>query len=502
VKTSDNYCLTRKNIVLLLLVTVFLFKGIFYALYLNIPSVYTSPDDVGHISYVQYIYATKSLPIYGVHLENTTAKSYKDNMANKSNEGFDYLSYSVGKEGFADSNGQNWIIQHPPLYYILMTPVYAVTKYFTDKLAYLIIMMRLATLILGMLSVFVIGKILDCIGTGQTAYYCILIAYVFYAPIQFVFTTVTNDSLLILLCLVALLFLLRFIYLKKQRYFYLFAVSCGLIFMTKYTGVLVIAAYLLFLLYYVLKNYNVRYTLKLFLYGIITAVIIDVPYLIRNIYCCGKLFPMGGDPKTYDYSFAHFLRSGYFDEIIKNFTALIGWKVFVQAKDLNVYCFAALLAFAVLVYFINLKSKKKLPIIAGITALCIITALGTKFILKARYSTGVILAAALAITIIAVYEWVKNRDDKKATVNLFFVFTILLVVGFFVYKHFVIFNSRGHFGAMHGRYYYIAILPMLYVLFNKFDGLNKRFTQYLPNLLLIFMAANELIVLKDCFINF
>ena len=499
---NKNCINKRKNIVLLLLMAIFLLKGIFYAVYLTPACLRAAPDDVGHVSYVQYIYATKSLPVYGTYLENTTAQNYNDNVVHPSTNTFAYLNYEVGQERFDEASGGNWITQHPPAYYLLMTPFYAIAKQFTNKLAYLIIVMRLATLMLGILSVFVIGKILDCIGAGQTAYYCILIAYVFYAPIQFFFSNITNDNLLILLCLAALLFLLRFIYWKKQRYFYLFAVSCGLIFMTKYTGVLVIAAYLLFLLYKTLKDYNVRYTLKLFVQGIIIAVIVDGPYLVRNLIYCHSLFPMGGDPKRYDYTLVHFLRSGYFDEILKNFTALLGWKTLVQAKDVNVYCFAIMMAVAALTYLVCLKSKKKPLIIAGLIAFCAIMIPTIKIIVKTRLTTSEIITFAMMIAIVVIYEWIKDRNSIKTTVSLLFVFTTVIVVVFFIYKHYTIFLSRGHSGAMHGRYYYIAILPILYLIFNKFDDLNKRIQRYLPNILLIFMAANELIVIKECIINF
>ena len=42
---------------------IFFFKGIFYAVYFIPPYMYSSPDDVGHISYIQYIADMKSLPV-------------------------------------------------------------------------------------------------------------------------------------------------------------------------------------------------------------------------------------------------------------------------------------------------------------------------------------------------------------------------------------------------------------------------------------------------------
>lgn len=492
---KNNSDSNRKTAILFIFMAIFLFKGIFYAVYLNPAAIHSSPDDVGHVSYIQYIYATKSLPVYGVPLENTTYHNYVDAGNDKD---FKILNYEVSTEQFDQKNGVNWIVQHPPTYYLLMTPFYALGRLFTGNLAYLIIIMRLATLMLGVLSVFVVGKILDCAGAGRTAYICVLAAYVFYAPIQFFFSNITNDSLTILLCLVALLFLLRFVYGKRQRDFYFFAVSNGFIFMSKYTGALVIVAYLIFLLYKCLKEYNIKHTLSLFLHGILIAAIIDGPFLIRNYVLTGVFFPMEKDVKNYDYTFMQFLHCGYFNELFKNITAILGWKSFVQAGPFNLITLAVLLGVAFVMYLGSIKGKGKKIAIPLFSLFFLLFTPALRRYLGVDKIVCFIMGFAVSIMLIIIYQWVKDRDDKEKTIELFFIGTIALVFLFFFYKHYTIYNSRGHTGAMHGRYYYTAIFPMLYLIFNKLENVPSRVKRYIPSLVVLLMASNEFFLITEC----
>jgi uncharacterized membrane protein YozB (DUF420 family) len=135
-------------------------------------------------------------------------------------------------------------------------------------------------------------------------------------------------------------------------------------------------------------------------------------------------------------------------------------------------------------------------------AFCAVMIPLSKFALNIRLKTAVILTFVTAIFIMAIYEWAKNRNSKKLTVNMFFAGTTAFIFLFFFYKHYSIYNSRGHTGAMHGRYYYTAILPMFFLIFNKFDAFNVKIKKYVPSLVLIFMMSNELLIIKNCVINF
>ena len=325
----------KKNIVLFLFMSIFLIKGIFYAVYITPPVVGTAPDDIGHLSYIQYIASEKKLPVlYKTSLEKVTFDLWNSYMPNKS---IDVDRFIITGEKFDEKYDDNWIAQHPPLYYLWMTPIYLIAKLITNKLYILIIILRLATIPFGIASIFVMSKVMDILKTKSIVRYCILISFVFSAPMQFYFSNVTNDSLLIFLCILSLYYLLKYTTGKDTKHFYLFVVCCALTVMTKYTGALVLTGYILYFLYKSIKEDGIKKTANLCIQGGILGGIIVAPVFLRNYILYGNpVKTFNNNTLLYEITFFQFIKDkGYFNELYSHLVTLIGWKDLIISTNLT-----------------------------------------------------------------------------------------------------------------------------------------------------------------------
>lgn len=484
----------QKNFLLILFICIFFIKGLIYAVYITPPAMGTAPDDVGHLSYIQYIASEKKLPVLHItSLENITTQSWN---LYQNRQYQDYIHLEIRDEAFDKSNGKNWIAQHPPLYYLLMVPIYAFAKLFTNQLALLIIVLRISTLLFGVASVYVINRILDILEADSIVRNCILISFVFFTPIQYYFSNITNDSLLIFLCLLTLFFLLQYIYQKKQKSFYLFVIGCTLVFLTKYTGALVLIGYLLFLLYKSYKEYGIKYTTLLFCKGSIIGLALISPLLIRNYTLYHAFFPVYDiNTRLYNYNIYQFIAGGYINELYRHLITLIGWTTMIAAPRFICVLVAMLVTSVAYLYCLDIKKNKSL---IATVLLCF------SFIFVAHYFLTIDWSASLAITsgavILVCIFYKDSRLQHEKEIDVFFVTTIIIVFIVFAVQHYIIFCHRGHTGAMHGRYYYIAIFPMLYLIYNRLSHVHWKLKKYIPAVLMLIIMSCELYMMKQCVI--
>ena len=106
---------------------------------------FTSPDDVGHISYIIYLSTMHDRPILGsTKLEKTVAENCYDWDESK--------EYKINTEKYDESERLNWIAQHPPLYYFYLLPFYKITTIFSTQLSDIILILRMATIPLGIIT--------------------------------------------------------------------------------------------------------------------------------------------------------------------------------------------------------------------------------------------------------------------------------------------------------------------------------------------------------------
>ena len=489
---NDSHSI-KKNIVLFLFMSIFLIKGIFYAVYITPPVVGTAADDTGHLSYIQYIASEKKLPVlYKTSLEKVTFDLWNSYMPNKS---IDVDRFIITGEKFDEKYDDNWIAQHPPLYYLWMTPIYLIAKLITNKLYILIIILRLATIPFGIASIFVMSKVMDILKTKSIVRYCILISFVFSAPMQFYFSNVTNDSLLIFLCILSLYYLLKYTTGKDTKHFYLFVVCCALTVMTKYTGALVLTGYILYFLYKSIKEDGIKKTANLCIQGGILGGIIVAPVFLRNYILYGNpVKTFNNNTLLYEITFFQFIKDkGYFNELYSHLVTLIGWKDLIIStnltKSLNAIILSGLSCFCL--YKDNRKGRALFILFTGEISIFVL-----HHILNLELSVSVALISFLIISYYMLT--LKELTLFKKEINGLFIFTIITMFLIYMSQHYKICLHRGHTGGMHGRYYYIAVFPFLYLIFNILEEFKFKYTKYLPILMTSVLMSIEVQTIVRC----
>ncbi|HHX68067.1 MAG TPA: glycosyltransferase family 39 protein [Gallicola sp.] len=491
-KINDSHS-TKKNIVLFLFMSIFLIKGIFYAVYITPPLLNTSPDDVGHISYIQYLASERKLPIlFETTLEDSSHRLFE---AYGEVRNVSFKNILVTEEKFIKDNSINWIVQHPPLYYLIMTPVYLITKLFTSQLSMIIIVLRLATIPLGLACIYVINKLMDILKVRNTVRYCILSCFVFSMPIQYYFSNITNDSLLIFLCILTLYFLLRYTIKYQVKDYNIFVVCCALIVMTKYTGALILLGYVAYFIYKSLKKTGLKTTIKLCVRGGILGALIVSPVFIRNFLLYGNPVALAGaQPPLHDITYLQFIREkGYIDLLYQACLALVGWGNLIVAdyrlKWISAFILSSL-AFLCILKVTN-KTVKLMTFYS-----CLISVYILFHILTIGLSA---IISIISFFIISIYlTTAQSMELNRKEVNIFFFGTIVLVFLVFMFKHYEICLNRGYVAAVSGRYYYIAIFPFQYLIFNVLEEYKFKYTKYIPILITSILMSFEVQTIVRC----
>ena len=489
---NDSHSI-KKNIVLFLFMSIFLIKGIFYAVYITPPVVGTATDDIGHLSYIQYIASEKKLPVlYKTSLEKVTFDLWNSYMPNKS---IDVDRFIITGEKFDEKYDDNWIAQHPPLYYLWMTPIYLIAKLITNKLYILIIILRLATIPFGIASIFVMSKVMDILKTKSIVRYCILISFVFSAPMQFYFSNITNDSLLIFICILTLYFLLKYTTEKHIKHFYLFVVCCALTVMTKYTGALVLIGYILYFLFKSIREDGIKKTARLCVQGGIIGGIIVAPVFFRNYILYGNPVKTFIDnTPLYEITLFQFIKDkGYFNELYSHLVTLIGWERPLKSTSLDKLLTAIIISglSCFCFYKDNIKSRALTILFTGEILIFVL-----HHILNLELSVSVALISFLIISYYMLT--LKELTLFKKEINGLFIFTIITMFLIYMSQHYKICLHRGRTGAMHGRYYYIATFPFLYLIFNILEEFKFKYTKYLPILMTSVLMSFEVQTIVRC----
>lgn len=482
----------KSQLILYIFVSIFVIKGIFYATMLTPLTIGATPDDMGHFSYIQYLSKEHKIPISGKsYLEEDTLKtSY-----NSYEPGKNIVDYEIESENFNYENASlNWIAQHPPLYYSIMAVVYKFCKIFTNQFSVILLILRLSTLIFGVLSLLFIGKLLNILNANNIVKYCVYATFVFSTPIQYYLSSVTNDSLLIFLCIFSLYYLLKYLDCKKNMYFYIFVTGCAMIINTKITGGLVIIGYALFFLYESIKEDGLIKTLQLSILGGILGSVLIAPILIINYIHLGRPFPSDGTgDANFNYSFSFFiLRSGYLHDIIRRMIVRIGHKSELN-PTVNNQILVSIYTFFLSCLYISDDSNKFKNFLLLLTniAICLI---GVYFI-NMPFAISLVMSSVL-ILIIKLATTYKDLSLKEKEEQYFFILTLIIVFLIFMKQHYSMYNTYGMLRATHGRYYYIAWFPFVYLLYFRLQKIKdtklQKIVKWMPVITTIFMITTEL----------
>jgi len=492
---------SKNNKLILALCIVFVVKGIFYAAYVTPLTVQTAPDDTGHLSYIQYLASQRRLPVYReTGFEESTLHAH--HMYGRYRE---VIDFEIGEESFDtfDTKEVNWIVQHPPLYYIAMAVIYSITSFFTRQFSTMILILRIANLAFGVASLIVIHKILNLLKAKDLVRTCVLFLFVFSAPLQYFFSTITNDNMLVFMCIFALYYLLKYMDTNRLKHFVIFVIGSALIFGTKYNGFMVMFVYIGFFIYYSLRNNGVKETAKLGLIGVPIGLAIILPDLLFNYFTSNRLLTNDGGftsgtvtlGDTYNTTFPHFLfRTHYLDFITRHIILKLGWVHQWVRPDLFIErAFAMLTAAITAIHFFKTKNK-----LAAIPVLLIagIVFVYYRFILTTPEYTmaiSMIIACMLMLLCFTIMRAIRLDSGEEKEIHWLFITILVATLLIYMYTHFGMFQRRGGRAiiATHGRYYYIAFFPFAYMLFHQLGELKTKLAKYIPLAVLVILAAIE-----------
>ena len=447
---------------------IFFIKGIIYAIYIVPPMMGMAPDDIGHFSYIQYLAIEKKLPV----LTEATIEEIPYASFNESKQGI-FQDLKLNRY-FHPTNSENWIVQHPPLYYLIMMPFYILATYFTDSLANVLIFLRIMTLLIGVLTIFIIYKILHILVSNFYIQSCILFSFVFSPNFQYYFSNITNDSLLIFLCTLSLFFLIYYFKFLKTKYFFFFVITSACVILTKYTGALLLIGYIILFLVWEIKNKGIKKTLYISILGLLIGFILIAPYFYHNFILYNNLFW----PKSYNYSnylyssqsknifslFRFLIENKYFDKIFQNVCILIGWTNVIGSNYIITLYNAIIIAFFSLLYLKGRSNSFKFILLF----LSILLFSISFFYFKFYISTSIVVAASLIIGL-SLFTGCK----KSRIIDMGLFVSILIVVIGFIYEHYSIYLNIGGLDAINGRYYYILFFPVTYLVFNSLQNITN-----------------------------
>jgi hypothetical protein len=494
--------LLKKHWLIIVFSIIFLLKGIAYAVIITPPSLYEAPDEVGHFSYIHYIQDEKKLPVLNVtsfyRNENTMAGEYTKGIK-------DYSSHKISDEIM--EKGCNWIIQHPPAYYALMAPILQIGRVFTDKLVYLVYLLRIATVLLGVLFLIYSYKLLKLLKRNKFFIGIFLTIAVFSPMIQYYYSVISNDSLVILLSVMSLFYLIKYQKYSNKVDMILFVVFANLILLTKYTGALILVPYALFFIYLLIKKFAPKKVILSLLICIWITLVIIGPFFARNIILYDKLLPTKNQiySTDFDYGFFAFLAEGYINEIYKHLCCFVGWLNFVGTDIYVRYFYSALIGVGTFIFsFLKAKennlniNKKRYIIIASF--IIIISAADAVWGMSGRNNLGLYVIIALVGIIYSCYHLLANAKLNKEhdVMLIFFMITIFVVVLGLMYTHFNVFNRNGILIATHGRYYLILSFPFIYIIAHIYDNFlyDKSYYKYIACAIGLLCFANEMHIIN------
>lgn len=306
---------------------------IWLALILTLKSVYLAffvippadiPDESGHYAYVKDIAGGNFFPL----LETATIPD-------------DLWMPPPADAKPGSSKRINYIVQHPPLYYLVAAIPYSITQLFTEDRWYLIRATRLVSALSIGLTILVVFKILTSVGLGHTNSTLMAVSLAFVPTLSNLSAGITNDIFLLLLSAMATLYFVRFILHNRLRDAYLCALWLTLAGATKMTSWLMIAAMVAMMIF------ELRLPWK---QGIVhaagiglTSVLAPLWWMGRNLVNFGDPFFIGNHsilaPTLPNATLSQMLESQpFFSHMFTHFYALFGFSGYCQTPELRHLC--------------------------------------------------------------------------------------------------------------------------------------------------------------------
>ena len=216
---------------------------------------FNAPDEQAHFKYVKYIYEERTFPVQ-------TSKM--------------------------DAFTNDWEYYQPPVYYILLAPVYGIATRFSGESHITIVVFRFGSIALWLINIFLALKILNHLGVQDLLLRIFTMGMVCLLPTYtFLSSSINNDNLLITLS--GLIFLLT-VRNQSFRNSLLIGVLCGVALLTKATALIVLLGVVAWLITRWIRGFqSLSATVFHLLLICIPALLIWAPWAFRNFNLYGDV---------------------------------------------------------------------------------------------------------------------------------------------------------------------------------------------------------------------
>lgn len=203
----------------------------------------------------------------------------------------------------------------------------------------------------------------------------------------------------------------------------------------------------------------------------------------------GALFPISdNNTKEYEYSFFQFVfLSGYMEQIVWHIIGLFGW---IHMADIPRNSFIFVMTIVAGSAFLGASRKLSIRKGIGVMLLAATAAVALKVGVKWPLGVGLIVVSVLVIAAVGMVPE-KCEPIRTNRQNMFMILVSVIVFVGFLTAHYGIYLHRGIPGATHGRYYYIALLPGVYMILNNYRYLPNKALRCLPYIFSICLIVLE-----------
>lgn len=425
-----------------------------YAAYgLLVTPLWNVPDEIGHYSYVEDM-ANGHLPLLG-----------------KATMGLDVTR----SQGSDTKPAQNWIAQHPPLYYALSAPVLVTARAAGLSFESQVRSVRLVSALFGALAVLgIICLVVEVTGNAALALACAI--FVGCTPTFMLQASgVSHDTLVACLALWAVVWCVRWIDTNQLRY----ALWCGLLIglglITKVTMLAMAVPLFLAMAYWLLKNATSSTKTVAFKQVALVWIVMFLPicvWMLRNVALLHHPLPLATEahPPKVPIGFFEYMRvQPFWQETLINYVGLfVDWgghihkaPAAIQASGPALSYFLIVLCFCSTYSFASTLGRQwqergrwgAVVLSASVTVVAALCMDRRQFAALDCFTTLVALVSMLCTHLLGAL-----RGERKpwllAASSLIVLFFALLL-----YEH-IRADYYGELRAAQGRYFY-PVLPFL-----------------------------------------
>lgn len=344
-------------------------------LYSFIVPVWQGPDEPGHFDYVVQLAETKHFPQVGsAKFTSYVVNTFDYFDMNEINAGGAVNSEDVlivsDKDKFSYSDRDNWIAQHPPLFYILSVPFYLISR--GGGLLSEIYSLRFFNILLATGSIYftaLAGR--EVFGKNVISLMpAILLS--FYPQFSFMSSVINNDNLVFLFSNITIYLLLyQFNHRNRlplsKRYYIIFSLILGLGSITKYTFIpITLAGTLVTFFLHIRYLKNLKKTISCAFLSVFVALVVAAPWYVSNYLKYNTFFPDYGNviertqksPTRVVTPLVFFKDLKFLEVYMERFLSIHTWRILVPEKE-QMQGFKILILISALCWVLLLKYKNE-----------------------------------------------------------------------------------------------------------------------------------------------